>query len=113
MAGRDAMSKSEYDAAYFTRLRAIEERDALLRYHEYLKAEGAALERFSDDLAGRAEQLDRKVRKPIDRTTKQLLEAVGRRRSAVLDELRRIDDRIAAAEDFVAECEAEVARLRR
>lgn len=107
------MNRAEYDAAYFTLLRAIEERDALLRYDEYLKAERAALEQFGEEVTGRAEQLDRKVRRPIDRTTKQLLEAVGRRRSAVLDELSRIDDRIVAAEDFVTECEAEVATLRR
>jgi hypothetical protein len=106
------VSRAEFDAAYFTLLRAIEERDALNRYREYLQVEREALDRFTAELEERAEAVERKVRRPVDRTAKQLLEAIGRRRSAVLDEQRRIDDRIEAAEAFVAECEAEVAALR-
>lgn len=106
------MSRAEFDAAYFTLLRAIEERDSLLRYREYLHTERAALDRFASELDERAEPLDRKVRRPVDRTTKPVLEAVGRRRTVILEELRRIDDWIEAAEAFVAECEAEVTALR-
>lgn len=105
-------AKSEYDAAYFTLLRAIEERDDLLRYRDWLQEERERLDAFSEATGSRTDRLPRRVRRPIELTTKPLLEAVGRRRAAVLDEQRRIDDRIAAAEAFVAECEAEVAALR-
>jgi hypothetical protein len=106
-------AKSEYDAAYFTLLRALEERDNLLRYREYLLDERGRLDAFADATRDEAEQVSRKVRRPIDATTRPLLEAVGRRRSTVLDELGRLDTRIANAEAFVAECEDEVASLRR
>ncbi len=105
-------AKSEYDAAYFTLLRAREERDGLLRYGEYLHAEQRRLDEFSDTLRASAEPVPRKMRRPVDATTKAVLEALGRRRSVILEERRRMDDRLAAAEAFVAECEAEVAALR-
>lgn len=103
---------SEYEAAYFTWLRAQEERDDLLRYQEYLEKEAERLEAFAAATRELAEPLSRKVRRPIDYTQKPLLEAVGRRRSVVLDELRRMDARLEAAQSFVEECEGEVASLR-
>jgi hypothetical protein len=106
-------ARSEYDAAYFTLLRAIEERDDLLRYADWLTEERERLDGFSDVTRDRTDALARKLRRPIDLTSKPLLEAVGRRRAVVLDEQRRIHDRIAAAESFVAECEQEVDALRR
>lgn len=105
-------ARSEYDAAYFTWLRAQEERDALLAYDEYLRSEVARLETFSAETRDAAEHLSRKVRRPIDASTKPMLEAVGRRRSVVLDELNRMDTRSAAAQAFVDECEREVQALR-
>ncbi len=105
-------AKSEYDAAYFTMLRAIEERDDLLRYREFLENERQRLDAFTTQTRALEEPLARKVRRPIEQTTKPLLEAVGRRRTVVLEELRKSDDRVANAERFVAECEAEVAALR-
>jgi len=105
-------AKSEYDAAYFTWLRAQEERDALLAYGEYLRAEVARLEAFSAATRDDAEHLSRMVRRPIDASTKPMLEAVGRRRSVVLDELNRMDERLAAAQAFVDECDREVQTLR-
>lgn len=105
-------AKSEYDAAYFTWLRAQEERDALLTYHEYLRAEAARLETFSAATRDQAEHLSRKVRRPIDASTKPMLEAVGRRRSVVLDELNRMEERVSAAQAFVDECDREVQALR-
>jgi hypothetical protein len=106
-------ARSEYEAAYFTMLRAIEERDDLLRYRDWLVEERERLDAFSEATRERTDGLPRKVRRPMDATTKPLLEAVGRRRAMVLTEQRRIDERIAAAEAFAAECEAEVAALRR
>jgi hypothetical protein len=105
-------AKSEYDAAYFTLLRAREEHDHLLRYREFLQAERDRLEAFSKATQNATEALPRQLRRPVDATTKSLLEAVGRRRSVVLDELARMDDRITNAEAFVQECEAEVDELR-
>jgi predicted GTPase len=106
-------ARSEYDAAYFTLLRALEERDELLRYRDWLAEERRHLDAFGAATRDRTDPLSRRVRKPIDLTTKPLLEAVGRRRAVVLDEQRRVDDRIAAAEAFVTECETEVDALRR
>ena len=106
-------AKTEYDAAYFTLLRAIEERDGLLRYREFLERERLRLDQFSETTReSGSETVPERIRRPVDRTAKQLLEAVGRRRVVVLDELSHIDKRIRQAEDFVTECEAEVASLR-
>jgi hypothetical protein len=105
-------AKEEFDSAYFTLLRAIEERDGLLRYREFLEAERARLDAFSGETRTVGEQVPDRIRRVVDRTAKQMLEAVGRRRVVVLDELSRLDKRLAAAEQFVAECEAEVSSLR-
>lgn len=104
--------RTEYDAAYFAMLRAVEERDSLLRYRDFLLGERDRLDAFAEGTFTAADERARKVRRPIDQTAKPVLEAVGRRRAAVLHELGRIDDRIGAAEEFVTECEADVARLR-
>jgi hypothetical protein len=105
-------AKSEYDAAYFTLLRAIDERDGLLRYREYLEAERARLDQAAEATREEGEAVPERMRRPVDRTAKQLLEAIGRRRVVVLDELGRIERRIAQAEEFVTECETEVSSLR-
>ena len=105
-------AKSEYDAAYFTLLRAREERDDLLRYAEYLEAEQDRLETFAAQTRDRMDELPRKVVRPIASTTKGVLEAVGRRRSAVLDERKRMAQRLENADRFVEECELEVDTLR-
>lgn len=105
-------AESEYEAAYFTLLRAHDERDGLLRYREFLEAERLRLDAFDEATATLPAPVPARVRRPVDATAKQLLEAVGRRRAAVLSELHRSDDRIVAAEAFVEECEAEVSSLR-
>jgi BMFP domain-containing protein YqiC len=106
-------AKSEYDAAYFTLLRAREERDDLLRYSEYLEAEQERLEQFSAATRDNLDALPRRVTKPVAATTKGVLEAVGRRRAAVLDERKRMAQRIENADRFVEECERDVDSLRR
>lgn len=105
--------RTEYEAAYFTMLRALEERDALLRYRDFLHRERDRLEAFAAATREAGSDLPRRVRRAVDQTEKALLETVGRRRTVLLDELGRIEDRITAAEAFVAECETEVADLRR
>jgi hypothetical protein len=106
-------AKSEYDAAYFAFLRAVEERDDLLRYREFLQEERERLDVFARGTNATEERLPARLRRPVGPTARPLLEAVGRRRNTVLDELRRVDDRVSAAEGYVMECEQEVARLRR
>lgn len=105
-------ARSEYEAAYFTLLRAVEERDDLLRYRELLHAERDRLDGVGAATSATDEALPRRLRRPLAQTAKPLLEAVGRRREVVLEELRRIDERVDAAEAHVRECEEEVARLR-
>ncbi|MGH8909772.1 MAG: hypothetical protein ACRD0K_25590 [Egibacteraceae bacterium] len=105
-------ARSEYDAAYFTLLRAQEERDHLLRYWEFLEAERDRLDDFAQVTHNATDALPRALRRTVDATTKSLLEAIGRRRAAVLHELSRMDDRLTSAEAFVLECEGEVQSLR-
>jgi hypothetical protein len=105
-------STSEYDAAYFTLLRAREEHSQLLSYREYLVGERERLDGFVAQLRDKADEVPRRVRRPIDQTAKAVVEAVGTRRSVVLAELERMDDRITNAQEFVEECEAEVEQLR-
>jgi hypothetical protein len=104
--------KSEYDAAYFTLLRAREEHADLLRYREFLERESARLAAFADETRARSAALARRVRRPVEGTQRPLLEAVGRHRTTLIEELERSGDRVAAAEAFVEECEREVATLR-
>lgn len=104
--------EAEYEAAYFTLLRAREEVDTLLRYHELLEAEVRRLDEFSTAVRDGLDPLPRGYRRTVDATAKPLLEAVGRRRSTVLSELDRVPDRLAAAQAFVEECERDVASLR-
>jgi cell division septum initiation protein DivIVA len=105
-------ARSQAEAAYFTLLRAIDERDALLREREFLLAERARLERFVEELQEAEATLPRRPIRTVAATTKPLLEAVGGRRRAVEGALGRIDERLEAAEAFVRECEEEHARLR-
>jgi hypothetical protein len=105
-------ARSEYDAAYFTLLRAREEHAQLLSYREYLVEERERLNAFVGELRSRAEDLPRRMRRPVDQTTKAVVEAIGTRRSVVLAELERMDERISNAQEFVEECETEVDQLR-
>ena len=105
-------ARSEYEAAYFTLLRAREEHAELLRYGEYLERERERLERLTSEIRREEEALPRKLRRPMNQTTRPLLQAVGARRNIVLSELGRLDDRLQAAQAFVEECEEEVSSLR-
>ncbi|MBW3605460.1 MAG: hypothetical protein KY460_11245 [Actinobacteria bacterium] len=105
-------ARSEYDAAYFTLLRAREEHSDLLHYQEFLIAERDRLDAFVAQIRAQADTVPRRMRRPIDQTTKAVVEAIGVRRSVVLSESERIGDRIANAQAFVEECEAEVDQLR-
>jgi BMFP domain-containing protein YqiC len=106
-------ARSEYDAAYFTLLRAREEHADLLRYREFLVAERERLEGFVRQLRTEADVVPRRMRRAVDQTAKAIVEAIGARRAVVLAEYERMDDRITAAQEFVEECEAELDELRR
>jgi hypothetical protein len=62
-------SKREYDAAYFTLLRAVEERDDLLRYHEALEAEAERLDAFTQATHEVDGALPRKLRRPLGKAS--------------------------------------------
>lgn len=104
-------ARTDAEAAYYTLLRAIDERDALLREREYLHAEVQRIDAFADDVREREAALPKPPTRTVSATTEPLMEALGARRAAAVDALGRIDERIEAAEAFVRECEAERHRL--
>jgi hypothetical protein len=104
-------AKSEYEAAYFTLLRAREEHTELLRYSEFLEQERHRLEEVAARTRTAEDELPRRLRRPIGQTSSTLLQAIGARRNIVLSEQSRMPDRISAAQDFVDECESEVNAL--
>ncbi len=104
--------QSEYDAAYFTLLRAREELDHLRRYQQFLDEEVDHLQSVTDRINTAAEVVPRKFRRMVDGTDKQLLESIGRRRQVVLSEQAKLPERAVAQEAFVTECEVELASLR-
>ena len=105
-------TRSEYEAAYFTLLRAREEHEQLLRYGEQLQAELARLDDFSAATQEAEQSRPARLRRPLSQTTKPLLQAIGARRNLVLSELGRLDERVSAAQEFVEECETEVDALK-
>ena len=104
--------RDESEAAYFTLLRAREEAAALARYREFLDVERLRLTTFLEATSELQAPLDPRLRRPLTHTDRQLAEVVRARLGVVDDERARLDDRCAAAEAFIAECEGEVARLR-
>ena len=101
-------SERERDALYYTLLRAREEHADLLAYREFLAEESRRLEAFATETRTRAETVPRRLQRPTQATVKPLVEALGRRRSVIEEERRRIDDRVAQAQAFVEECEADL-----
>ncbi len=104
--------KSDYDAAYFTLLRAREELDDLRRYQDYLEEELARLGTFVKAVNGGPEAVPRKFRRLVDSTAKPLIEAVGKRRAVVLAERDALPERLDAQDAFIRELEREVDALR-
>ncbi|CAN5402883.1 hypothetical protein BH23ACT9_BH23ACT9_13640 [soil metagenome] len=104
--------QAEYDAAYFTLLRAREELDHLRRYQQFLEEELDRLAAFSTAVDDAPEVVPRKFRRMIDSTAKPLLEAIGRRRAIVLTERGKVPTLVTAQEAFVVECEEDLAAMR-
>lgn len=106
------MPRNELEAAYFTLLRAREEVQALTRYGEVLHDEERRLRRFRTEGEAIADRVDRRLLRAIKHTDGPLQEALDTRLAVLADERVRLPDRIAAAEAFVVEAEADHAALR-
>lgn len=99
------------EAAYFALLRAREELTALRRYQEYLAEERRRIRRFRSEGVALDSEVPRSLRRPVAHTDENLREALAARGAVVEDELRRLPERLEAAEEFVEECEQEHRRL--
>lgn len=107
------MPRDEVEAAYFTLLRAREELDGLRRYDDYLRDERGRLRRFGSEGDALADRVEPRYRRVLHHTDKPLADAIRTRIAVIEDELARLPDRLAAAEQFVEECEREHAELKR
>ncbi|MDX1620536.1 MAG: hypothetical protein R3320_06080 [Nitriliruptorales bacterium] len=107
------MPRDEVQAAYFALLRAREEVEALRRYEEYLRVERQRLARVTAEREALADTIDRKLRRGLRHTDNALDKAVELRRRVIDDELRRLPDRLEAAERYVEEAEEEHRTLKR
>ncbi len=106
------VGRDEVEAAYFTLLRAREELAALLRYGEFLEAEQRRLQRFVAEGDALDAHVDPRLRRGVAHTDAPLAEAIRSRLDAVGAEHERLSERLAAARDFVEECEREHAALK-
>jgi hypothetical protein len=104
--------RDEVETAYFALLRAREDLTALRRYEEYLGEEARRLRRFTAEGDALAGTVDARVRRPLRHADGPLAEAVKTRLALLADEAARLPDRLAAADAYVTECEAEHQRLR-
>jgi hypothetical protein len=105
--------RDEVEAAYFTLLRARDEVQALQRYGEVLHDEQRRIHRFRTEGAANAGRVDRRLLRTLRHTDRALDEALDARLAVIADERARLPDRLAAAEAFVLEAEADHAALRR
>lgn len=106
------VGRDEVEAAYFTLLRAREELTVLQRYGEFLDAERRRLQRFGAEGDALDAHVDPRLRRGIAHTDEPLAEVVRARLDAVAAEQERLPDRLAAARDFVDECERDHAALK-
>lgn len=113
MTERRRAARDEVEAAYFTLLKAREELEAVLRHRDHLRAERRRLQRFVAEGDALEAHVDPRLRRPLRHTDELLGEALRARHRVIDQEMDRLPERVAAAEDFVAECEEEYRRLRR
>jgi hypothetical protein len=106
------MPRDEVEAAYFALLRAREELADLRRWEEYLAAELRRMRRFTSEGAALDDTVSRRLRRSLWHTDGPLKEALDARAAVIADEQARLPDRVAAAEEFVEECEREHAELK-
>lgn len=106
------MPRDELEAAYFALLRAREELAGLRRYEDYLRDERARLRRFDQEGAALAETVEPRFRRVLAHTDPLLAEALRARVAVIEEELLRLPERLAGAEEFVADSEREHHQLR-
>ena len=107
------MPRDEVEAAYFSLLRARDELDALRRYDDYLLAEAQRLRRGISERDALADPIDRRLRRALRHTEQPLGDAIQDRLDVIADERQRMPDRVAAAEAYVEECDAEYSSMSR
>jgi hypothetical protein len=106
------MPRDEVEAAYFTLLRAREELADLRRWEEYLAEELRRMRRFTSEGAALDDTVSRRLRRSLRHTDGPLKEALDTRAAVIADEQARLPERVAAAEEFVEECERDHAELK-
>jgi hypothetical protein len=106
------MQDPDVESAYFALLRAREAVTDLQRWQEYLRDEARRLRRSTAEADALSTQAPPRLRRRLLHTDGALAEAVRLRLEVIDDELRRLPDRVAAAEEDVAEREREHDRLR-
>jgi hypothetical protein len=97
--------RTEREAAYFALLRARDELTILSRYEEYLHAEAQRLRRQASEGAALAAGVSDAARRVMRASDTDLAEVVERRLRLIDDELSRLPERLAAAANYVEECE--------
>ncbi len=97
--------RTEREAAYFALLRARDELTILSRYEEYLHAEAQRLRRQASEGAALAAGVSDAARRVMRASDTELTEVVERRLRLIDDELSRLPERLAAASEYVEECE--------
>lgn len=95
----------EIEAAYFVLLRAREECEHLKRFEEYLGDEVRRLRRFIAETRAHGDSVAPALRRRLEHTQRPLQEALESRIATCVDELSRMEARIAAAAAFVEESE--------
>ncbi|MEX0836433.1 MAG: hypothetical protein WD010_10100 [Nitriliruptor sp.] len=107
------MPRDEVESAYFTLLRARDEVVALTRYGELLHDEQRRLHRFRTEGAALLAAVDRRLLRALRHTDGPIDEAIDARLAVIADERARLPERLASAEAFVVEAEADHDALRR
>lgn len=97
--------RSEKEAAYFALLRARDEVTTLRRYEEHLSDELRRLRRSEREEAALRSSAPERMRRVLRGSDDELAQVTQRRAALIEDELARLPGRIAAAEEFVTECE--------
>ena len=97
--------RDERETAYFALLRAREELDLLRRYEDHLGEELRRLRRAEREEAALRASVPPRMRRVLRSSDAELADVLIRRAALIEDELARLPARIAAAQDFVVECE--------
>ena len=97
--------RDERETAYFALLRAREELDLLRRYEDHLGEELRRLRRSEREEAALRASAPTRMRRILRTSDTELTDVLARRAALIEDELARLPSRVAAAEDFVVECE--------